>query len=945
VTGLDVPTTLVAHRGDLPCWYSTATGQARRRLARRLARQGQAVLLWCPGGHRTVWDVVVTLSPLRHVTLDLSGPSLAMTRLHQVRPTGSRLGDALAVAQALDVDAAGRRAFGAARGVVTAVVDDLPPTIPGDDRRAWALLQLTRLLFLRFVESEGWLDGRKDFLSHVVDDTLSRGCDPWRDLLAPLFFGTLNRPPQRRTASALRFGRVPFLNGGLFEPHPLEGRFARWALPPDRWQALFELTIDRIEVSLDETDTGDRVTPDMMGRILEGLMDPVERAEGGVFYTPPRLVERVVTSALTIHLAARTGGTTEHLQQRLAAGDPSLRPLLATLRILDPAVGSGAFLIGALRVLTTGRPTDSHYLRHLLTHSLHGIDRHPAAVRITELRLWLALLRSMRGLPPHRIRPLPNLDTAVRVGDALLDPLSGQRIPDAMHARLRRARAAVQTVHGRAHHRAQAALRQVEHEALLCGLRSREQSLAHAVADRQDAASSRGLFGDAGSVPSGEPVATAKLSAQLALVRRRLDRLRRDGPGATFALEAAWAPVLAGGGFDLVIGNPPWVRAERLERAQREALAGRYRWWRGSGPGWRHEPDLAVAFVERALEVVRPGGTIAFVLPAKLATAGYATTARAGLVRETTLHVVADLQHDPHAAFAATTYPLAVIATRRPPGTRHVVQTGLPPDHGTTIPQQAWVGQRRWALDAPEVAALARRLRREHPMLGTLVQPSLGVKTGANAIFLDPPARLLPWTRPAIRGRDFREGTVQPSTRLLWTVDPEGRTLARLPEPVLDYLAPHEAHLRRRADFRTGPWWQLFRIRPSIARWRVAWPDIARGLSAVALHATDSVPLNTCYVATVSGQTAMQRLAAWLGTPTIRGLARASADPAASQHARFGARVVADLPCPAIVWSDERFGRLAADHDDAACATWADTALGLSERERDAIAAITTDRR
>src|SRR5207244_6232505 len=80
---------------------------------------------------------------------------------------------------------------------------------------------------------------------------------------------------------------------------------------------------------------------------------------------------------------------------------------------------------------------------------------------------------------------------------------------------------------------------------------------------------------------------------------------------------------------DLVVGNPPWVRGERLPARVRETLAHRYPSWRPSAVrGFGHLPDLAVAFVERALELAAPGGCVALLVPAKLASSGYAEPLR-----------------------------------------------------------------------------------------------------------------------------------------------------------------------------------------------------------------------------------------------------------------------------------------------------------------------------
>ena len=119
-------------------------------------------------------------------------------------------------------------------------------------------------------------------------------------------------------------------------------------------------------------------------------------------------------------------------------------------------------------------------------------------------------------------------------------------------------------------------------------------------------------------------------------------------------LVIAGTALFATGGFDIVAGNPPWLRAEEVPPEMRRRLEGRYRWWRGSARGFGHRPDLAVAFLERSLELAAPGGIVALLVPAKLATAGYGAAARHGLTASNTLTHAADLTGRPDAVFDAT---------------------------------------------------------------------------------------------------------------------------------------------------------------------------------------------------------------------------------------------------------------------------------------------------
>lgn len=931
--------------GAVPCWTAALAPAGAAALCRTLTRRGLPGLLIAdePRGPRRTLAVSVPPVPVAVIARDDFG-ALAVVRLARIRSDGSVLGTALAAAQAIDVDATGRKAFRALRGGIDEMVDALPRTIPVGERHGWALLQVTRLLFLRFVESEGWLDGRANFLATEFDACLAGGGAPERRFLAPLFHGTLNREPAARTRLARNFGAIPFLNGGLFEAHPLERR-REWSLPTPSWCRLFALLVESFEVTLDRADAGDRVSPELMGRVFEGVMHPEQRRDSGTYFTPGALAPAVLRDAFTIHLARRLARSEAEVERALPDPDPELRAAMLSTRLLDPACGSGTFLVEALH-LVGGPEPDAATVRRVITTRLFGVDRHPAAVRIAELRLWLELLRAMRGQPIARLAPLPNLDTTIRVGDAVLDPFAGSRLPVTLQRRIRRLGRAVATLHGRERRRALAALHRLERVAARRANAERITVLRAALADIREGASAPDLFGTSHRPSALLRQRAAGIRAELDLLVRQRRQLAVDDTAPAFGIESAFAPVLATGGFDLVVGNPPWVRAERLPPPMRARLAARYRWWRAGGAGWRHAPDLAVAFLERGIELLAPGGTIAFLLPAKLATAGYATRCRAGVIQRCRIETLADLTDDPRADFAATTYPLAFIATRGSSPPDHHVRLGLGAD-APRVPAADFAGHPTWPLGSPALESLIRRMA-SVPTLADALHPALGVKTGANDVFLDPAPPLHGWTRPAIRGRDVSPLLARPSVRLLWPADARGRPLERLPAPIERHLRAQRDRLERRRDYAGGPWWQLYRTAAATGRWRVIWSDLARRLSAAPLRDPDPVPLNTCYVVTLPDEGAMLALAAWLSSSPIGALARVVAEPAANGYARFGARAVGAVPLPPGILDDPRLREHGAEAWSGSVAAALDvhvaSILDLTISERDAIRAIDSDR-
>ena len=175
------------------------------------------------------------------------------------------------------------------------------------------------------------------------------------------------------------------------------------------------------------------------------------------------------------------------------------------------------------------------------------------------------------------------------------------------------------------------------------------------------------------------------------------------------------------------------------------------------------------------------------------------------------------------------------------------------------------------------------------------------MKTGADDVFLDPPAvepELLRW---AVRGRDVRPFAVVPKRRILWTHDRHGAPLAALPPLAARHIAASAEVLRRRADYAGGPPWTLYRTDAALGPHRVVWRDLAQVLTAVALSGAGAaalVPLNTCYCIDARSGDEAHALAAWLNSTWIRAIARATAAPASGGFSRYTASAVGALPLP-----------------------------------------------
>jgi len=929
--------------------------RAVRAAARRLAAQAERGLACALGSGPRRLVCASWRATARGERGGRGGPAVRLATIPLERPPGGSLDTlerfsplagetslalSLRIGEALASEGVTPRFFRAFRATLERLTDRLPAPRSRTDRHALALTALTRVLFLYFVQAKGWLDGDRRYLIHRFDESVAGRRHFHRHIFDPLCFGALNRPAQARSGAARALGRLPFLNGGLFEPTALERRDgpARWSNTD--WRDAFDELFERFHFSAREEENGGNcVAPDMLGRVFEGVMDPAERRASGSYYTPAAVVREIVRAGLTAILVHRFDLAPIAAERWMHDGEPPAgpRPDLRRVAVLDPAVGSGAFLLGALEELThlrcaAGEGPTATVRRDVVAHSLFGVDLKLTAVRLAELRLWLALVADQDEADLTRLAPLPNLDGHVRQGDALLDPLTLARtlggaaassVPSREVERLAVARRVLFSLAGPAKREALGELAAAEAALARRLFAAAVSALERRAAELVAAGKDRDLFGRRRGLRPDERALLRRVRASRRELRAAARSLSREGGAPFFAFESHFADILARGGFDLVAGNPPWVRGERVPAQVRETLATRYATWRPArGRGFAHLPDLAVAFVERALELVAPGGAAALLVPAKLASSGYAEPLRRRLVTSTRLERVAPVAQAGAFGGGAAVYPMALVAARIEPTGRELVATALgPKTRASAMPQRALTADGPWILGVgagARATRIARHLRTACPTLGDRWSPQLGVKTGADDVFLV--ARPGPGTRPVVRGRDLEPWRATPRAHVLWTHGPDGRPLARLPAELARALDLHLDRLRRRSDYRGGPPWQLYRLALADAPHRVIWPDLARRLAAVVPDA-GVVPLNTVYGIATRVADDAYALAALLNSRWLTALARLCADPARGGFRRFNARVVGELPLPptgATAWrtlADQ--GRANVSDDDA----------------------------
>ena len=621
-------------------------------------------------------------------------------------------GDVMRHARWLDVlgrEAVTQRFYRALEQVVTTLADSLEPRPRDEDARQLALLYVSRLLFLAFLETKGWLNHDFGFLINGFADCMAQGGRYQQRVLVPLFFGTLNTRPTARATRAHAFGKIPFLNGGLFSRTPLEQQLRNATFTDEALGIVYSDLLGRYRFTAREDTTvwsEAAVDPEMLGKAFESLMQPQERKRSGSFYTPQPLVERITAGALADALQSELVPK-EVVEQALAGNvpDSATRGVLldrtSTLRILDPACGSGAFLVHALEQVAAlrARLGDLRPLaairRSILTTSVHGVDINPMAVWLCELRLWLSTVIESDERDPMRVLPLPNLDHQIHVGDTL----AGGSFDSATHPHDARSVAALRQRYARAHGPKKRILgKLLERTERSRAIEQLDRALTRHTTQRRELLSAlrgRDLFAKRSPVHAADREQLATLRETIRHLQARRRRLVSGG-ALPFTFTAHCTDAADAGGFDVILGNPPWVRVHHIAPTDRATLRSSFStfrdaaWTEGAtrasaGTGFASQIDLAALFLERSIDLLTPRGTLGLLLPAKLwrSLAGGGT--RRLLQARTELVTLEDFT-DSVTAFNAAVYPSIVIARK----TAHV-SNSTPVANSTPVSNAALV--------------------------------------------------------------------------------------------------------------------------------------------------------------------------------------------------------------------------------------------------------------
>ena len=326
---------------------------------------------------------------------------------------------------------------------------------------------LGQFVFLYFLQRKGWIKDKAHpdeafSFSKLFDDRKNFGDNFFNDVMEPIFYESLaKKEPNLQDYSVLHHYEFPYLNGGLFEPIRnydwektnivISDTFFK-SKDGDKADGLLDV-FNRFNFTVYENNSVDQdiaVDPEMLGKIFERLQPVKDRHSKAAYYTPREVVSYMCKESIYKYISNNSALSNENLifistiifdhvnfqaylkddnfHKFLQNNAQKIDELLDTFYLCDPAVGSGAFLVGMLHEITeirsylkefvNSKKTKYELKKVCIEKNLYGIDIDSSAVDIARLRLWLSLI--VDEDLSDEVEPLPNLDYKISVGNSLI---------------------------------------------------------------------------------------------------------------------------------------------------------------------------------------------------------------------------------------------------------------------------------------------------------------------------------------------------------------------------------------------------------------------------------------------------------------------------------------------------------------------------------------------
>ena len=554
------------------------------------------------------------------------------------------------------------------------------------------------------VKGKPWGSGPKDFMRKIFDGCNKARKNYFDDYLEPLFYTGLNKNRGENGFYAPLHRRIPFLNGGLFEQlDNYEWQYNNFAIPNEIFSnvdtkgreadGILDI-FDRYNFTMNEDEPMERevaIDPEMLGKIFENLLDVKDRKSKGAFYTPREIVHYMCQETLINYLVTKMELPEQDIRDFILYGDlmrdedttktaregnqdmfisekifdlktgvnrlKEMDDLLATVRVADLAVGSGAFPLGMLNEIVKARENLSAYMSigmnafqkktfyaydrkpydlkvNTIKNCIYACDIEPSAVDIAKLRLWLSIViddeiadDSGNGEFDAHTKPrqLPNLDCNIICGNSLVDEFKGIKLITESSL-----------------------LNNVSEDSQQTIFQSRVDPMLSRLIQLQDKLFFTKEHSDKEEIKSEiqeiyDEIILEQLYGNLELVEEY--HQQKTETSKPFILWQLYFPKVfkEKGGFDIIIGNPPYVQMSKepnVSEEYKQYLKTRY----GTSGG---RLNLYIFMIHLGMELLNRKGTLSYIIPNTILTQEYYKDTRKMILEQNSLKIVVDYKDMP----------------------------------------------------------------------------------------------------------------------------------------------------------------------------------------------------------------------------------------------------------------------------------------------------------
>ena len=493
-----------------------------------------------------------------------------------------------------------------------------------------------RLVFLQFLQKKEWMGvpadrqdwngGDTRFLQNKFNEFADK--DNFIDgFLEPLFNDLNTNRQDNNDLASPKVGngiKIPFLNGGLFQLD--EEDCSNIRLPQHLLGDVLDF-FERYNFTIDENDPNDAqigVDPEMLGRVFENLLE--DNKDKGAFYTPKEIVQYMCQESLIAYLQTDVDDelTKDSIRQFVFTHDAGtlgniaedIFERLRKVKICDPAIGSGAFPMGLLRQLylcqcaihpELEEKNAADIKRHIIQNNIYGVDIEKGAVDIARLRFWLSLI-----VDEETPRFLPNLDFKIMQGNSLLEQYKGVDLSKMTTLSTEQGEGTQLTWFDKELDILRFDLREKLNEYYNCSDHQRKEQLKKDIVENVK----QQLREQSINVDFGD-----------------LDLSAND----QFTLWHTWFyDVFSQGGFDIVIGNPPYIQLQANKGILADLYTGKnYKTFVRTG-------DIYSLFYEQGWNILKNCGILCFITSNKWMRAGYGENTRDFFAKYTNPEILID---------------------------------------------------------------------------------------------------------------------------------------------------------------------------------------------------------------------------------------------------------------------------------------------------------------